>query len=292
MPMSSSATPLVECRNRLGEGPVWVERDQSLYWVDIRTPAIWRRDWASGDVTLYDPPWPVTALAPHAAGGFIAGTMHGLALIDPERGAYDHLADLEPDVPGNRCNDGKVDRAGRFWAGTMDDAEEQASGQLFRVDSPTHWTLMDGGYRVTNGPAFSRDNRIMYHADSALGRIYRYALDEAGEIVTREEFVHFERADGYPDGMSVDAQSHLWVAFWDGWCLRRLSPEGHCVETLEVPVQRPTSCTFAGSGLDTLVITSARIGIPENELARQPLAGALFITTPAVGGMADVPFGG
>lgn len=269
-----------------------MERDQRLYWVDIREAAIWRRDWVSGTATAYYPPWPVTALAPRAAGGFIAGTARGLALIDPERGVYEQFGHLETDLPGNRCNDGKVDRAGRFWVGTMDDAEEAATGQLFRIDSPTRWAVMDGGYRVTNGPAFSPDNRTMYHADSALGRVYRFTIDESGWILGREEFAHFEREDGYPDGMTVDAQGHLWVAFWDGWCLRRFSAAGECVETIDLPVQRPTSCTFAGPCLDTLVITSARTGIPENALARQPLAGALFITRPAVGGMADVPFDG
>lgn len=290
MPLSSSVTPLVECRNRLGEGPVWVERDQSLYWVDIRTPAIWRRDWASGTVTIYDPPWPVTTLAPRAGKGFLAGTTQGLALIDPERGGYERFVDLEPDRPDNRCNDGKVDRVGRFWVGTMDDAEELASGQLFRVDTLSRWAAVESSYRVTNGPAFSPDGTLLYHADSALGRIYRLALDDRGRILSRDIFAQFAQDEGYPDGMTVDARGNLWVAFWDGWCLRRLSPQGDCLETLEIPVQRPTSCTFAGPGLDTLVITSARTGIPESDLAKQPLAGALFVTTPAVGGIADVPF--
>lgn len=274
----------------LGEGPVWVAREQALWWVDIKAPAI--RRWRDGEgIESWTPPLRVCALAPAARGGFIAGTEEGFMWVDPRAGHYEPIGDPEAGIPGNRFNDGKVDRAGRFWAGTMDDAEEQARGTLYRLDPDLRWVPIDSGYKVTNGPAFSPDGRTMYHADSALQRIYAFDLDASGDPGQRRVFAEFGEGEGYPDGMTVDAEGCLWVAYWDGWCLRRLSPDGAVLQRVELPVARPTSCTFGGPSLDRLFVTSARIGLSENELAMQPLAGALFMMDISVRGLPERLFG-
>jgi sugar lactone lactonase YvrE len=154
------------------------------------------------------------------------------------------------------------------------------------------WVAVDAGYKVTNGPAFSPDGKRMYHNDSARQVTYVFDIDEAGNAANRRTFLQFGEGDGYPDGMTVDAEACLWIAFWDGGCVRRYSPDGELLRTVEMPVSRPTSCAFGGSGLDRLYVTSARIGLDETALGMQPNAGGLFLVTPGVQGIADVPFGG
>ncbi|MEO5972300.1 MAG: SMP-30/gluconolactonase/LRE family protein [Sphingomicrobium sp.] len=275
----------------LGEGPLWVAREAALYWVDIKGRKIFRLD-AAGAVTAWETPLRVGSIAPRASGGFIAGTDQGFATFDPATGQLELLSNPEADRPDNRFNDGKVDRAGRFWAGTMDDSERHASGALYRLDASDAATRIDDGYRVTNGPAFSPDGRRMYHNDSALRVTYAFDLAPDGSATNRSVFARFGDGDGFPDGMTVDAEGCLWIAFWDGWCVRRLSPDGELLATLRVPTQRPTSCAFGGPRLDRLYITSARIGLDAAALADQRCAGGLFLARPGVRGLADVPYAG
>jgi sugar lactone lactonase YvrE len=275
----------------LGEGPVWVEREQALYWVDIKGRRLFRRTCA-GELTEWHTPLRVCSLAPRAAGGFVAGTERGFAWVDPDQSRYEPFANPEPDRPTNRFNDGKLDRAGRFWAGSMDDAEKSAAGALYRLDPGRDPVRIDDDYRVTNGPAFSPDGRTMYHSDSARQLIYAFDLDETGAASSKRQFARFGEGEGYPDGMTVDSEGCLWVAFWDGWCLRRFSPAGELLAEIEVPVQRPTSCTFGGPDLDRLFVTSARIGLDDAALAAQPYAGGLFVLQPGASGVADTQFQG
>lgn len=275
----------------LGEGPVWVEREQALYWVDIKGLKIFRLD-NVGNLTSWETPLRIGSLAPREQGGFISGTERGFAIVDPEEERFELLADPEPERTDNRFNDGKVDRSGRFWAGTMDDTEARSAGALYRLDTLSRWERVDDGYKVTNGPAFSPDGRIMYHTDSARQTIYAFDLDEAGGVSNRRILARFGEGEGYPDGMTVDSEGCLWMAFWDGWCIRRLSPSGEPMLQVEVPVQRPTSCAFGGPSLDRLYVTSASIGLDETDLGVQPYAGGLFVFEPGVSGLAELPFKG
>jgi sugar lactone lactonase YvrE len=174
----------------------------------------------------------------------------------------------------------------------MDDSEREPTGTLYRLDRDLSWTSIDENYRVTNGPAFSPDGRTMYHNDSGRQLTYAFDLDDAGNATNRREFARFGEGDGYPDGMTVDCDGCLWIAFWDGWCLRRLSPHGDIIAKVEVPVQRPTSCAFGGPDLDRLYVTSATIGIDPDSLAMQPCAGGLLMLETDVRGVAPVPFAG
>jgi sugar lactone lactonase YvrE len=273
----------------LGEGPDWAPRDNALYWVDIKGRRIFRL--GDGKTESWDTPMKVGSIWPRRQGGFVAGTENGLAFTD-DFTSFDIFASPDAALPGNRFNDGKADRQGRFWAGTMDDRERDPSGTLYRVDDDLAVTAMDGGYRVTNGPAFSPDGRTMYHSDSALQVTYTFDLDSAGNSSNRREFLRFVKGDGYPDGMTVDAEGCLWIAFWDGWCVRRFSPQGERLLELAMPVQRPTSCAFGGEELKTLYITSARRDLEGTELGRQPLAGGLFAADVGVQGIAELPFAG
>ena len=274
----------------LGEGPVWVEREQALYWVDIPQRLVFRWSQDQGARTI-----PVThhicALLPRAAGGFIGGGYDGFLKIAQDL-SVQVIADPEPDLPANRFNDGKVDRSGRLWAGTMDRHEREASGSLYRLDPDRSWQRIDSGYKVTNGPAFSRDGRTLYHTDSARQTVYAFDLAEDGSAANRRVHLQFGDGDGYPDGMTVDAQDCLWIAFWDGWCVRRFSPAGERLAELRVPAQRPTSCAFGGPALDRLFITTASRDLTPQELEGQPNAGGLFMTSPGVTGIAEPLFAG
>ena len=265
--------------------------EQALYWLDIKGRKIFRLS-EDGELSQWPTPFRVGSIAPRASGGFIAGTDQGIAEIDLTAGRLQILFNPEENLPSNRFNDGKVDRSGRFWAGTMDDSELEASGTLYRFDSDLNWSAVDRDYKVTNGPAFSPDGRLMYHNDSARQVTYAFDLDSGGNAANRRTFLQFSEGDGYPDGMTVDAQGCLWIAFWDGTCLRRFSPEAELLETVEMPVSRPTSCAFGGPNLDRLYITSASIGLDETAVRMQPNAGGLFMFTPGVQGIADVPFAG
>jgi D-xylonolactonase len=275
----------------LGEGPVWVAREAALYWLDIKGLKIFRLG-DDGKRSEWPTPLRIGSLAPRRSGGFIAGTEDGIAMVDPVADRFEIVASPEANLPDNRFNDGKVDRRGRFWAGTMDDAEKAASGTLYCVDPGLTWSAIDSSYKVTNGPAFSPSGDTMYHNDSARQLTYAFDMDSAGNAANRRTFLQFGAGDGYPDGMTVDSEGCLWIAFWGGWCLRRYSPDGEWVETIKMPVQRPTSCAFGGRDLDRLYVTSASIGLDEDALEMQPNAGGLFMFTPGVRGLADVPFDG
>lgn len=282
---------IADCKALLGEGPVWAEAEQALYWLDITGRKIFRRG-VGGEQDSWDTPFRIGSLAPRKNGGFIAGTEQSIAFVEPGEGRYEILFDLEPERPGNRFNDGKLDREGRFWAGSMDDAEKQTTGALYRIDTDLRWERVDDGYRVTNGPAFSPDGRTLYHNDSARQIVYAFDLDEGGQATGRRVFASFAEGEGYPDGMTVDVEGCLWIAFWDGWCIRRFSPGGRRLREIPMPVRRPTSCAFGGASLDSLYVTSARLGLNDEALASQPHAGGLFQLIPGVVGIPDKPFGG
>jgi sugar lactone lactonase YvrE len=275
----------------LGEGPVWVERESALYWVDIKGWKIFRVDEAGG-LREWETPFRVGSLVPRAGGGFISGTDEGIAAIDLDAGRFTIIHNPEAHLPENRFNDGKVDRAGRFWAGTMDDTEKHSRGTLYRVAPDLTATPIDHGYKITNGPAFSPSGDIIYSTDTARQVTYAFDLDGDGNAANRRVFVNYGKGDGYPDGMTVDAEGCLWIAFWGGWCLRRYSPGGECIGEIELPVGQPTSCAFGGAKLDRLYISSASIGIDEAGLAKQPQAGGLFVCSPGVRGIAELPFAG
>lgn len=290
MSTDSSVQCVADVHAVLGEGPVWVAREAALYWLDIKGLKIFRLD-SRGVRTEWPTPFRIGSIAPRKSGGFIAGTEKGIAAIDPEAARFDILFNPEEDLPSNRFNDGKLDRQGRFWAGTMDDSEKSATGSLYRIDRDLSCTAVDRGYKVTNGPAFSPDGKRMYHNDSARQVTYVFDLD-GEQLGERSVFLQFKEGEGYPDGMTVDSEGCLWVALWDGWCVRRYSPAGEWMETVKMPVARPTSCAFGGLDLDRLYISSASIGLDETASGMQPNAGGLFMITPGVRGLEEVPFAG
>ena len=284
----------IECLARvgaiLGEGPSWSVRDQHLLWVDINTPRLFSWSEAEG-AAIHPTSEAICSIVPRASGGYIGAGHNGLLAFDASF-AITPLFNPEAHLLTNRFNDGKVDRAGRFWAGTMDHAEKADSGSLYRIDADLRCTTIDTGYRVTNGPAFSVDGYTMYHSDTARQTVFAFTLDADGNARERRVFLQFTHEDGYPDGMTVDAEDCLWIAYWDGWCVRRFSPEGALLAEIPVPIQKPTSVAFGGADMDRIFISSASRDLTPDELANQPDAGGLHCLAPDVSGIAELPFAG
>lgn len=274
----------------LGEGPCWIVQDQSMLWVDINRPHIFQWN-ADRGLQTHMTSENICSIVPRRSGGYIGAGYNGLVTLSDDF-TITRFGHPEAELAENRFNDGKSDREGRFWAGTMDHAEARDSGALYRIDYDLSWTTIDTGYRVTNGPAFSANGRTMYHTDSAIQCVYVFDLDAAGNATNRRPFLQFTPDMGYPDGMTVDAENCLWIAFWDGWCVRRFAPDGCLLETVSVPVQKPTSVAFGGPKMDRLFITSAARDLSDAERKGQPHAGGLFAFYPGVKGIAEVPFAG
>jgi D-xylonolactonase len=270
----------------LGEGPVWHPQERRLYWLDIKAPAIHAIDPASDARKTWPMPEPIGCIAPRHAGGFVAGMKSGFAILDLERGSIDLIGDPEPYQMGNRFNDGKCDGAGRFWAGSMDDQVQKPTGWLYCLDTERKWTRWDGPYACTNGPAFSVDNRTLYHTDTMGRTVYAFDLAADGTPSGKRVFVKFAEEDGYPDGMTVDAEGCIWIAHWGGWRITRYRPDGSIGRIVRLPVAQVTSCAFGDDDLCTLYITSAATGLSEVERAAQPLAGGLFAIRTDVTGRA------
>jgi sugar lactone lactonase YvrE/DNA-binding IclR family transcriptional regulator len=285
---------VAKSRALLGEGPMWSPRDSALYWVDILTPSIHRLDAATGADTEFKLGAMVSVAIPKATGGLLAATPSGLMAFDIDSRRLTLLCHPEADRPGNRYNDGKCDRLGRLWVGTLDMATAANRGNLFRVEADGAWKKMDSGFTVANGLGWSPDNRTMYFADSHRRTVYRYDFDlRSGDIANRRPLITLDSSDGRPDGLTVDEDGCLWVAIWDAWRVSRYAPDGRELMRIKLPVPRPTSCCFGGPNLDTLYITSASVRLTGAALDAAPLSGSLFaVQVPGVRGLPESMFAG
>lgn len=268
----------------LGEGPLWVERDQALWFVDIKVPLIHRYDPGTGVSRSWPAPAAVGWIVPAVAGDFIVGLKTGLHRFDPAAGRFALLHDPEPDHPGNRLNDATVDRHGRIWFGSMDDDEVLASGRIFRTGDGVSHDMGLVPVTITNGPALSPDGTILYHVDTLGRTIWRSRIAEAGLVETKP-FAQIEEGAGYPDGPTIDAEGCLWIGLFGGWGVRRYDPDGAMMAHLPFPVANVTKIAFGGDDLATAYATTARKGLTAVMLREQPLAGDLFVFDPAVRGL-------
>jgi L-arabinonolactonase len=279
--------------NRLGEGPMWNRAERALYWIDGLEPAIHRLD-ASSRHSSWLMPLPIGSFVFRRQGGLMGAFKNGFCAIELEAGAVHPIVDPESDRPANMLNDGKCDRHGRYWCGSRAGDLASPVGSLFRLDPDLRCQRMDEGFAVSNGIAWSPDDRTMYFTDSPTGSIFAYEFDlDDGEIRNRRLFASTTALGGLPDGATVDADGHYWCALFGGSAVARFDAKGRLVSTFRLPVKNPTMCMFGGDDLDILYVTSARALMSETELARQPLAGSLFaIAGLGVRGLAEAPFGG
>jgi sugar lactone lactonase YvrE len=275
----------------LGEVPIWSAREAALYWIDAFKPALHRLEPATGRVTSWTPPVKLGSFALRAGGGMVLASRAGLGLYDPATGSFELVHNPEADRPNNWLNDGRCDRRGRFWVGSMDRMIQQPSARLYRFDPDRACHVMADGIWLTNTVAFSPDDRALYVGDSHLKTIFRYDFDlAAGTIANRRPFAVIDH--GIPDGSCVDADGFLWNAQFDAGQVVRYAPDGRIDRTIALPVTRPTSCTFGGADLATLFVTTATFRLSEAERAAQPLAGGVLAIDAGVTGLPDALFAG
>jgi sugar lactone lactonase YvrE len=275
----------------LGEGPVWDHETSRLLWVDITRKLVHTFDPATGADETVDVGSPVGAVASRAGGGWVLALADGFAVTDPGSTVVRLVSPVDAEDPTIRFNDGKVDPAGRFWAGTMAYDGTPGAGTLYRLNPDHEVSVALEGVTISNGLGWSPDRRTMYFIDTPTARVDAFDYDaDTGAITDRRLVVDIDA--GAPDGMTVDAEGGLWVALWDGWAVRRYLPDSRLDRVIEVPAQRVTSCTFGGEALDTLYITSARSGLEPSAFEEQPHAGALFAVNPGVRGIEPSRFAG
>jgi len=296
--MSAAAELVLDSRCATGESPVWLAAEQALYWVDIPARQLHRWTPSSGAHTTWTGDEMLACIAPRAGhpGQWIAAMESGLFAIatrDDGTLAATELANAAHAAHGMRFNDGRCDRQGRFWAGTMlmDMAAGRDVGRVYRYQSDVNAEVALRMHLdpliVPNGMAFSPDGRTMYLSDSHpdVQAIWAFDYDIAdGTPHHRRLFVDMKPLPGRPDGAAVDADGCYWICGNDAGLVHRFTPDGKLDRSLAVPVRKPAMCAFGGAQLDTLYVTSIR---PGGDLSDQPLAGGVFALRPGVKGLPE-----
>lgn len=272
--IGSNLTALWEVGATLGEGVLWDAARQQVWFVDIKGRRLHRCAPDGSERRSWDAPGQVSFVVRASDGGLVVSLEDGLYRFIEDSGEFVPFVKVEDDQPGNRFNDGHVDANGRLWFGSMDDGEAQPSGALYRYDGKDV-VRMDDGYIITNGPALSPDGRTLYHTDTLDKRVYAFDLAPDGSLSGKRLFAQITDG-GHPDGMAVDAEGYVWIAVFRGWRIERRDPSGQKVGELRFPCSNITKLAFAGDDLRTVYATTARKGLSAEELAQQPLAGALF----------------
>ena len=280
---------------QLGECPLWHPRENRLYWIDIDGRAVHRLDPQNNMHQSWPLPSEPGAIAWSAAGGLVVAMRSGMATLDTDGGALNMLSEPPYDPSRERFNDGRCDAAGRFWVGTLYEPRDRADARLYVLE---RGILRDSGKRATvsNGVAFSPDNRTLYHSDTTSHSIRAYDYDVAtgatGDGTLLRQFPSERGPDygGRPDGAAVDSQGNYWCAMYEGGRLLQLDPTGAILHEILLPVRCPTMMAFGGNDMRTLYITTVSGKRSAEELAAWPLSGCLLSLRVDVPGQAEHPY--
>jgi L-arabinonolactonase len=287
-----------ECVQRIaatcGESPMWSVREQALYWTDNLGGMIHRLEPESGSAQNFLLGQNVMGIGLRERGGLVLALAKQLAFYEPG-GELELLMGVEYDQPRNRFNDGKVDRRGRYWAGTMNDVDwDTPSGSLYRLDPSLGLSHLRGAVVCANGLGWSPDDRTFYFGESFRYAIFAYDFDsEAGVLSARRVFATVDqRSGGFPDGLTVDAEGGVWSVQNGAGRVVRYASDGGVTHEVEVPLPQPTSCIFGGRDLDVLYITTSRQKMTPELLRRYPLSGSVFAVRPGLSGVPEPLFAG
>ncbi|MGH3715776.1 MAG: SMP-30/gluconolactonase/LRE family protein [Micromonosporaceae bacterium] len=270
---------VVDACARLGEGPIWDDRDGVLYWVDVLGRAVHVHDPQGEPDRTIDIGAHVSAIGLRESGGLLIAVVDRVRTLDPRTGEMATIATVKHPGPQARFNDASCDPAGRFWVGTMAYDSTPGAGILYRLDRSGEVTPVLDGITVSNGLGFTPDGGTLYYADTPTQKIDVFAVTAGGRLTDRRTLVEIPKQQGSPDGLTLDAEGCVWVALWDGAAVHRYTPDGALDRVVEFPVPRPTCPVFGGPDLDTLYATSAATG---ND---NPLSGALFAVDAGVAGL-------
>lgn len=287
----SAIRTVIHTQDRLGETPLWCERTRRLWWIDIENPTL---HCIAADGTHRAMPMPgdfLGSLALRKDGGLMVAIDRTLHQVDPETGALTAFAEVEGDDLDNRLNDGRSDAKGRFWVGTMDNQLHRSNGSFYRIDPDGTATRLFGDIIVTNTICLSPDGRVLYMSDTRRFIIWAFDVQDDGSLTGRRVFVDHSAAKDRPDGACVDAEGFVWNAIFAGGRVVRYTPDGRIDRMIDVPVTNPTCVCFGGPDLTTLYITTARKFLSPEQLAAEPLAGALLAVDVGVKGLPEARFG-
>jgi sugar lactone lactonase YvrE len=291
--MTSAFACVLDIKASLGESPVWSVEEQALYWVDINAPTLNRFDPATGHNTAWKMPASIGSFALRAQGGFVAALRDGIWFVDRDGTPQRKVVDAPYDPTHHRFNDGRADRAGRFWVGSMNEKRDANSAALYRLDPSLNLVTMLSQLTISNGLAFSPDDRILYHADTPTRTINSYPFDAAtGGIGPARTLARFSGDTDRPDGGAVDSEGCYWSAFYRGGKVVRIAADGNMVAEYPVPAMCPTMCAFGGPDLRTLYVTTAAQQRDLDELVRLPASGGIFAMEVAVPGLPEPKFQG
>ena len=292
-PMTSAFTCVLDARASLGECPVWSIDERVLYWIDINAPSLNRFDPATGANIAWPMPHSIGSFALRARGGFVAALRDGIWFVDGEGRLERRVVAAPYDPAHHRFNDGRADRQGRFWAGSMNEKRDASSAKLYRLSADQGFVSVLDDMTISNGLAWSPDGGTMYHADTPARIVRAYDFDIAtGTPTNGRVFAKFEGETDRPDGGAVDSEGCYWSAFYRGAKVVRFSPQGRVVAEHAVPSMCPTMCAFGGDDLRTLYVTSARQMREAEELARLPQSGGIFAMRVDVAGLPEPKFAG
>lgn len=293
--MTHQAELVIDARATLAEGPSWDENKQVLYWVDIPGNQVHIFDPVQKLDRVIDVGQYVGAVVPDKKGNLVLAMHHGFYTYDVRTEQLQAIVDPETDLPRNRFNDGKCDPVGRFWAGTMSLDGEAQAGALYCLDTDLSTRVVIRHVTCSNGITWSPDYKTMYFIDTPTKQVVAYDFElNTGHLSNPNVVVTFpeDGSAGVPDGMTSDTEGMLWIAHWGGAQVSRWDPEtGVQIDSVSVPASRVTSCVFAGEGLEELYITTAREGLSERDLKKQPHAGGVFRVKPGVKGLPTYSFG-
>jgi sugar lactone lactonase YvrE len=276
---------LLVTNSLLGEGAIWNQEGQRLYWVDIELKRLHCFDPIGLEHESTSFQKKITTIVPTTKGDLLIGMEDG---IYKYKRSIDELtlvrSNPENSTTGNRFNDGKCDPSGRFWIGTMGDDESAA---LYRLDADYQLHTILTGITNSNGILWSPDKLTMYYIDTPTYEVKAFDFDNnTGQTSNPRVIINIPASMGYPDGATIDSEGMIWIAIWGGYCVSRWNPKtGELLSTIAVPSKNVTSCTFGGANLDTLYITSARDQLSESELLQYPNSGSLFKAQPGSTGI-------
>ncbi|TDS70428.1 SMP-30/gluconolactonase/LRE family protein [Comamonas sp. JUb58] len=278
---------LVQAANAiLGEGPLWEPDEKCLYWIDIVRPAVYRYSPEEGQTGMWILPEKVGCIAMKEPGHLWVACRSGLYDLDTREGNLVRMIAYTQLIDSHRFNDGAVDPCGRLWIGIMSEGTPGQNGSLCRVESIDEVRTIEQDWVCPNGLDWSPDGSVFYAADSGLHTIWRFDYDLAsGAAVNRRVFAKLPEGQGVPDGLTVDSEGCVWSAIWDGWRVDRFDPDGRLIQSIAMPVQRPTSVAFGGSVLSTLFVTSASVNVSNDGLRRGSQAGGVFAVDSQIRGL-------
>lgn len=261
----------------VGEGPIWDVDTKFLFWIDIVGTRLWRHDPSTGVTENWELPGIVGSIALRESGGLLIAMGDGVYASDSIGSSYELLANSSELTANIQLADGKVDRRGRFIVGSMDRGMKEPSGKLFVLDPGAHeLRVLDDDIILGNGPCWSPDDKIFYHADSVRNTIFAYDYDlDRGTVANRRVFANTSDFGGMPDGATVDCEGFVWTAICEGGKLIRYSPQGDVDRIVEMPVGLPGSVMFGGKDLDRLFVPSLNPAFMGRESG--PLDGAMFV---------------